>query len=335
MQQHIHSILTITLFAFLTCILLTGCQDILVKELDIEEDFDYISELGLSGTLSNNYGDSTFPAFSRFLLAENQSIVEQVEDPTYYDSDALNLYKNGDYYNTFTNIGDGNHINQNQGSNLPSFTFDSGDYRIEVDHPEFGLVSAETQMPDPVFLNSIEVDSFNFGGLDDDESRFIVTLEFDDPPGDNYYKVSLLDDIDVVFMDTLIYGEDTLVLENYLYGYIESFNVQGAQEGYNGGYSFDDSIFDDSAYTFTFNMVVGNGGGNGGGNIDLDFIEEQFSVRWSCLSESQYNFERSYTNYQNSQDFGPFSEPVSLYTNVNNGLGYFGAENYYDAKFME
>jgi|GEM_PF-1786837 len=320
--------------AFLAClasILLTSCEDLLVKELDIEEDFNFTEQLGLSGSLVNNYTELSAPVFSRILLAENQSVVDQVAEPVYFATDALDLYKDGDYFNTFTSIPDGQHINQVQGSNDPSFVFEPADYRIEVDHPEFGFISAETQMPNPVFVNSIEIDSFNFGGAEfEDETRYLVTVQFDDPPSDNYYKIDLDADAAVLGIDTVIYGLDTFTFERRLDYYIESINLQGAQESYNGGYLFDDSVFDDSEFTFTFNMVVFNGD-----DLAQADLEELFSLKWSCLSEELYNFETSYTNFRNSQDFGPFSEPVSVYTNVENGLGYFGAENYYFVPFDE
>ena len=330
-HNRLHPYLSIFIIAFCSCLLLSSCEDLLVKELDIEEDFNFEMQLGLSGTLSNNFTENSFPEESSILLAENQSIIDLIEDPIYYNSDALDLYQDGTYYNTFVNIEDGRHFNFLENSFPNYFDFEPATYRIEVNHPEFGLVSSETQMPEPVFVNSIEIDSFNFGSNYYDEFRYLVTVQFDDPPGENYYKFDIVNDSLELVFDTIIINMDTIVFQNSAYSYIESVNVQGAQESYNGGYLIEDAIFDGTTYTFTFNMVVGNVEDE----LDLSSLKESFSLRWACLSEDQYNFEASYTSYQNSQDFGPFSEPVSIFTNIDNGLGYFGAENFYFAPFSE
>ncbi len=331
MKYQIHPIASILIGLVLSSLLLMSCEDLLVKELDIEDDFNFTQQLGISGSLINSYNEPSDDVFSKILLAENQSVVEQVADPVFYNSEALDLYKDGEYYNTFTNDDDGIHVNQVENSNDPSFAIDPGSYRIEVDHPEFGLVTAETVMPDPVTLTSLEMDSLNFGGAEfENETRFVVTVQFDDPPGDNYYKIDLYTtDEELVVFDTIISAMDTFIIERGIgFYYIESINLQGALESYNGGYLFDDSVFDDSAFTFTFNMVLSDSQ-----DLTQSDIEESIAVKWSCISEELYNFETSYTNFRNSQNLGPFSEPVSIYTNVENGLGYLGAENFYYAPF--
>ena len=61
---------------------------------------------------------------------------------------------------------------------------------------------------------------------------------------------------------------------------------------------------------------------------DYFFSEEKESIETiyistSSISQEYYWYETSYQNYMNAQGTGFFSQPVQVYTNIQNGLGVF------------
>ena len=48
---------------------------------------------------------------------------------------------------------------------------------------------------------------------------------------------------------------------------------------------------------------------------------------WKCISKEQYQYSRSLISFFIAQDLGAFSEPVAIFSNVDNGLGIFGLSN--------
>jgi len=323
-----------SIFLVLGVIFTVGCTDLLTKELDIEDDFDFETQLGLSGILRNDYSETSSLPITQILLAENQSILEPNLTPIYHQTDGLNLYKDGEYFNTFFQSEQGIHRNQLMDSMPPSFLIEQGSYRVELDHPDFGLVSAETQMPKPVYVNvdKVEESSFTTVDLPIFQKRYEVTVTFYDPPGPNYYELDIYHDnysdpdTCCLELDSI---ENTIVL---VYSYIESITLPHAIENENRTYLFDDSVFDGSYTSFSFSLIASK---NIGQAPDLENLKALSFVKWSCLSEEQYLFETSYLNYQNNQLFGPFTEQYSIFSNVENGLGYLGAENFYYAPFVE
>jgi len=310
-----------------------GCTDLLTKELDIEDDFDFETQLGLSGILRNDYSETSSLPITQILLAENQSILEPNLTPIYHQTDGLNLYKDGEYFNTFFQSEQGIHRNQLMDSMPPSFLIEQGSYRVELDHPDFGLVSAETQMPKPVFVNYIEVKESSFTTVEVPafQKRYEVKFRFYDPPGANYYELAIETD-NYLEPDTVFFDLDSVDYQLKLVGsFIESITLPNAIEMENKSYLFDDSTFDSSYASISFSLIAEGIFGA----PDLERLKAISFLKWSCLSEEQYLFDTSYLNYQSNQLFGPFSEPYSIYNNVENGLGYLGAENYYFKPFSE
>ncbi len=80
---------------------------------------------------------------------------------------------------------------------------------------------------------------------------------------------------------------------------------------------FDDSSFLNGTKTISFDVE------------SIEF-EEDVTLRYINMSQERYRYETSILNYQRSQDFGFFAEPVTVYTNVKGGHGIFAIEDLSD-----
>jgi hypothetical protein len=319
MRQSYISVVQILLLAIIASLAMTSCEDALVKDLDIEDDLDFEQRLGLSGTIFHQFdGDPDFQV-SGILLAESQSIIENPEEVVYYEGGELNVSNSSGVVGQFMELGDGRYIGVDPNTML-NYDFPAETYSVEVTHPSLGMVSATTTMPEPVYLTEITLDSIDVPESEfSDLTPFLVTMTFTDPPGENFYGFT----IDRIPPNT------------------EYFTVRPRLQQVNNPnlvwlnsdlVVFTDEIFEDSEYTISFYIDISVTGAILS-DLTIEQIKSQLRIVWSCFSEDRYRFDISYDNFVDSSDLGPFFEPVSLYNNVENGLGYFGAANYYIAEF--
>ncbi len=292
--------------------LFSSCEDVLTKNLDIEDDFDFEKVMVVSGALTSQVDELNL------LIAENQSIIEDIDEINYINGATVTLSKDGIDLGTFSQ-------NENEYYKLDLSSFDSdamaGNYLLECEHPSFGSVSATCYQPSPIDLKSIEVDTLQGGGSEVfDEYPYRVTLTFDDPAGSNYYRFNVTGS----YADTIIDGVDTFFFNEIIYTDFVS-NDQGATTTWSDGILIQDDFFDGQEAKVVFNMYVGDW-------FEED-IKEYLRIEWSTMSEELFNFKKSYQLLRESQDFGPFQEPVSIYTNVENGGGYFGTEQIVEYSF--
>ncbi len=176
------------------------------------------------------------------------------------------------------------------------------DFEIRVNHPSFTTATATQTLPTQVkpkelkYIDNAGLNEFGerTGGMD---------VVFDDPGGEkNFYEVS------VIYIDTS-YGQNFPSIE-----YLTSFDPTVRDGANYGTLIFDDTNFNGKEYTLRVQFQ---------GERPADFI----LVNWRTLSEDQYLYSRSVRSFYNAQDSGPFGEPVSIYSNIENGLGIFGSAN--------
>ena len=320
MRQPYISLLQILFFAIIASLVMTSCEDALVKDLDLEGDFDFEQRLGLSGTIVHQFdGDQDFQ-ISGILLAESQSIVNDPEEVVYYEGGELNLFRGSNLVGQFQELGSGRYVGIDPNTSL-GYVMPPDNYTMEVEHPTLGMVSATTTMPEPVYLTEVTADSIDVPISEySDLTPYLITLTFRDPPGKNFYGLQV---------ETKTQESDDFRIESY----VSSVNNPNLIWLDSDLIVFSDEVFDDSEYTVSFYVELYNSYGGSLSSFTFEQIKSQLRIVWSCLSEDRYRFDVSHQNYILSTDLGPFSEPVTLYSNVENGLGYFGASNYYIAKF--
>ena len=57
------------------------------------------------------------------------------------------------------------------------------------------------------------------------------------------------------------------------------------------------------------------------------FDENKYFVFWRSVTEDYFLYAKSVSLFQEASDFGGFAEPVSLHSNINNGLGIFAVRS--------
>lgn len=293
-------------------IAMSSCENLLTKELDIEDDFSYEDQLAISGFLnvSSNYSNLNL------LVTKNQSIIQTSQDIQVLDDVTATLYKGENVVSTLINT-------ELNGEQSPYYYHSdslgmstSGEYTIKVEHPELGTATATTIVPD-----SVEVISAIFDTISPTNNTFFdtpdanVELTIKDTEGNNYYNAQLSIHYTYKYVD----GQGDTI-RNSTKGII---NMQSRLPDFinldDGTVVFSDQTFDESEITLNFDAF---------GTrylIEDSFYElDSISLTLLGLSEDAYRFKKSYKAYIDAQDFELFSEPVSLYNNVEGGLGYLG-----------
>jgi len=72
---------------------------------------------------------------------------------------------------------------------------------------------------------------------------------------------------------------------------------------------------------FKFRLFIGGFYFN---DFDPGSLNGRFLCSWQMLTEEQYLYSRSVRQQENTEDLGPFAQPVTIFSNVENGLGVFG-----------
>ena len=186
-----------------------------------------------------------------------------------------------------------------------------GDHlRFEVHSSEFETATIELNLPEaPTVL------SFDMVGVDSVESGIKFSFMIDDPAGADYYNLKCINpngsmysfySEDPVFVDPMGLGAEELVGESGYYGY-GLYNV------------FTDTYFNGKPYTVYFEVFSG------------EYVSgEQFTIEVSRVDESLYQYKKTYDAYQESDPngmIGMFSEPVQVYSNVENAVGVVCAQS--------
>ena len=168
-------------------------------------------------------------------------------------------------------------------------------YDLEIHHPSYEDVDATAAMPDKAKgqLRLIEIE-------DNDQSQSFFELEIENETDDNFY-------IWEMFYETEVQQKISITsLDNKT-----------------------DNILPDE--TQTREKIFMNAKKVNAQVLNLSFVAEdlnpenasQVKVRLFSVNEDMYNYYKSLELYKNSVN--NYIEPVEIFSNVNNGLGIFGA----------
>lgn len=276
------------LFVFII-IVFCGCESLLIKDLPVE-DFDFEKRMVISGYLD--------PESENFfvMLAENQSILSEEDETIFIIDGAVSLLSNGNEIATLENQNDGFYLLEDMTLIQPLI---GQEVELKVDHPTFGITTAKTTIPSPVEITDLEFkeEIGIFGELGElaDGIQFNIP---DEAGKENYYGVRM-------------FHEDGEV-------WVGLFEQTGLTEEGVNYLLLSDRTFDGQNFTIQFIADT---------YMDLTDILDEMRFEFITLSEEQYNFEKSLRLYYNSQGFGLFQEPVTLFSNVDNGVGIFAGKS--------
>lgn len=175
---------------------------------------------------------------------------------------------------------------------------------IRVSHPDFTTASGTAVFPEPIIPSRAVYD--NFVGVDEfGEAAPGVEVTLQDPAGeDNYYEALLLIR-DTIFNSTFtepLFSADPATDEGLAF---ETVLVR-------------DALFDGQEYTVGLGAFID-------WVFELNQQEPQYiaTIQWSTVTEGVCSFSRS-AELQLDIGDNPFAEPVTLFSNIENGEGFFG-----------
>lgn len=179
-------------------------------------------------------------------------------------------------------------------------------YEILAGSAGFKNVSAQVQFPQYVPIKSISYKNLGPNSNSDTGNLLEFTLKFDDPQGRNFYELT-----------GKIFGRSTTQENSFYSSDLNPRPVNPAYERdswYFTGLLFDDVLLtgDDSEIVFRVSIPKGY-------ELDVTFD-------LSHVSESYYRYEETVgLQDYNRGDF--LSQPVLVYTNIQNGMGILKARN--------
>jgi hypothetical protein len=285
---------------------LTSCNDFFIQELEIpRQELDnqlvvhsFISDIdtSLHFKISKNFGlDETFPEMDSSINDATIKLFRQGE--LVYE---VMQNENGDYTQAL-----------NQGL-IPDY-----DYKIEVQHPDYDLAFAETKMPPLVMPESVTFKkNFGFPGPNGDEKQNAIEIVFNDPADQvNYYEIQV-HKILVESKEIIVFGDTTLIVKTYPDRY---FSIDSNFEQGVSGFLLSDQNFNGEKYTIDFLLVS---------DQEIEVIPvDALKITWNCISKDHYEYSKSLLQYQRTSGFGLFSDPIAVYSNIQNGLGIFSARS--------
>jgi len=191
------------------------------------------------------------------------------------------------------------------------------EYKIEVSKENYKTVEASDVVPNTdVQLATI---TFSEDARDQySQHQYKMTVEFDDPKGENFYEIGLYgpeyryewdDDtrepyiIDTLFVPYYIDSDDVIFVDNQYYS--DTF------------WAFSDEVVDGKHVKISFTTYINQ-------FWDEQIDELELTVVLREISYPLYKYKQT-ANLQRSLDGDPFAEPVPVYNNIKNGFGVFGA----------
>lgn len=180
-------------------------------------------------------------------------------------------------------------------------------YKVTVEKEGYTSITASDIIPgQPTIL---KVDTLRMQGREG-EKHLGFELSLKDPKGKHFYMIEFWMSID---------EEMGGVGSQLLYFSSRDPNIFGYTSTDNQGWSGNQLILTDNAFEgqeYKLNLRTDTY------PFDAEFVEN-VELRVSSISEATYSYYTSLQIYQENE-FNPFSNPVQVYSNVENGFGIFG-----------
>lgn len=184
--------------------------------------------------------------------------------------------------------------------------------RFEVRSSEFDMAIAEVTLPQAPQVMGFDVVNVVVDTISYDENVIWFELKLDDPRGPNYYNLDPREGLsgftstDPVFSDLMGLEVENLIGESSEYYGYGPYNI------------FSDTYFEGKVYTVSLKKSIWSWDG------------EPFVLEVSCVDENLYRYQTTYDAYVASDPesiLGMFTEPVQVYSNIQNGLGVVAAQS--------
>jgi len=236
-----------------------------------------------------------------------------------YDTTEIPLINNAQV--TVTNSKNNSLVLTNQGNGIYTSLTEKPEigelYTLEVSHNDYENVSASNQLPGGIAIQNIDWGQQQF--LNGELYRKI-NLTFQDNPEKEYYLVRVNGTFWEKKKDSITGKIDSILVRRPMNFFSQNASVTNLNSkiDYNS-ISFTDDLFNGNKYTFDillsnyyFTDIFGK-----------EDIVQTIYISLSRISKEYYWYETSYQAYLNASEGKFFSQPVQVYTNIENGLGIF------------
>jgi len=210
-------------------------------------------------------------------------------------------------------------------------------YELRVSHPDYANVKATQIMPHSIPLTEIELRTEE---TEDEFSRAsnFLKLTFNDPSGEkNYYELFATrfttiyytneegERIDTTTISSRVYFTSDEFAEtseepNFTYQsrLIKDDIFDGQTHTYNGEF-YDPSYFDVESLFPDIELEENDFFSS----QNLEYERGEVTVYWRTVTEEYYRYTTSLRKNERAR-YDPFTEPVSVFTNFDEGIGAFG-----------
>lgn len=238
-------------------------------------------------------------------LSESRALLDVTQGLDGVDDGAIALYQDGAKLFDFELSSGTNDFVNYQYDNAEPFGVKEGVIELRASAPGYPDLVATQTFPDFVPVTDVKFEED--GTIDIDGSRVdAVEVTFTDPPGvENFYELGL------VSVDSSCLNGQVFI--NRVYFETQDLNAESSGD-YNG-ILLSDVGFDGQEYKIILGVY---GSVNNGQNL---------SLQWKSITKEHFQYSRSLRAFNDNQDFGGFGEPVSIFSNVENGLGIFTCSN--------
>jgi len=189
-------------------------------------------------------------------------------------------------------------------------------YHLSIDYPNYSSLTAIDQVPKPVSLSGIHIDTMSLS-----EGNILLTANFKEPVGQvNYYHLLLFHEVVSGRTQSNGFVENKDVNLEPLPIISIPVNLPNATFDNNQvGILFSDENIDGQALQLKLKAVINE--------LEMGMFPKIVG-ELRTVSENYYQYHTSLARQLESKD-RPFSEPVSVYTNIENGVGIFAGYSTY------
>lgn len=284
----------------ISIITLTSCDDLLTKELSLE-DVGYEKQLVINATFSSLDSGVGISVTENTSLANTKptqyKLIDGVQLEMYVDDQPIEVIP--DTRNELINF-------QVRFSNPQDLI--GKPIKIVAKHPDYPTAEATTTIPPAPKVKDFEyeLEATSVPFETERFNRLSFTIE-DNLDEENYYAVSISP---YIYRDTFINGPDTSIIESHAQYGLHSNDPN--LELVSGQFLISDKAFAGKEHK---TQIAAKPWLPRGGNVD------SVTVIVRHISKEYFLFEQSLERQRRASDVGFFSEPVTLYSNVVNGLG--------------
>lgn len=314
-----------TIIFSLFALIVTSCE----TEIEFRGD-DTASLLVVNSILSPDSAVKVHVSESKFFLKDDSSF-ENVNDAI------VNLWVNGSLYEQLLSTGQGFYT----GNYIPK----AGDIiKITAKNNKFPEVNAESEIVQATPIVSVDtmihvsdiypivngygnyLDTIGYSKM----TEMKISLKFNDPPNQkNYYKIAVKLNQEYSdgskYMRNYYFSSDDLVFGNTTEAGIFD------ESSYRLYHEFNDDLFDGKNYSLKLNtsfisIVYDNNPSGGTSDLEpVEIVKNELILELQSISKSYYLYLKTRNAGSSVIDF--FSEPVQIYSNIEDGIGILGSYN--------